>query len=116
MSKQTQDSDSGTPAVKPTASELVMSEAARQWALTVALQKTEWHDLIGIATRLLSFRDKRTGRLFVGVVFFSPSDDLTADNDAFTFLVNGVDVDEVVANLKCATPDSGTPKKEIVKP
>lgn len=52
----------------------------------------------------------------MGVVFFSPSDDLTADNDAFTFLVNGVDVDEVVANLKCATPDSGTPKKEIVKP
>lgn len=116
MSKQTQVSGSGTPAVQPTANAPVMSEAARQWALTVALQKTEWHDLNGITTRLLSFRDRRTGRLFVGVVFFSPSDDLAADNDAFTFLVNGIDVDEVVANLKCATPSSGAPKKETVKP
>ena len=54
--------------------------------------------------------------MFAGVVFFSPSDDLAADNDAFTFLVNGVDVDDVVANLGCATGGSGTPKKDPVNP
>lgn len=117
MSNPTQNTASGTPVAANTASAQAMSEASREWALTVALQKTEWNDLKGITTRLMSLRDKDTGRKFVAVLFASPTDDLEANQEQFTFLVNGIDVDDLVANLKRATDGSstsGTPKEVVV--
>lgn len=100
MSKQTQNTVSGTPVVGNTASAQV-SEAGKEWALTVALQKTEWHNLrkAGVFTRLLTLRDKRSGTQFVVVAFAIPNENLTADNEKFTFFVSGTDVDELVARL-----------------
>jgi len=96
MSKITKNSVSGTPDAKPTAS---ISPEAMEWALTVALQKTEWHNLKGIATRFLTLTDKKSGKRFAAVFWACPADELTADNDSGTFFVNGVDVDDLVAQI-----------------
>lgn len=107
MSKQIQNSGSGTPVVEPTAKKLGISEAGLQWALTVALQKEEWHNLKGVTTRLLTLKDKQSGRTFVGAFWAIPTEDLTADNDTFTLYVSGTDVDDLVARLgECATEGS----------
>ena len=101
MSKVTQNTASGTPVAKNTVP-VQVSEAGREWALTVALQKTEWHNLkqSGVFTRLLTLKDKKSGRQFVAVAFAIPTENITADNDKFTFFVSGTDVDELVAQLK----------------
>lgn len=99
MSKTTPNSDSGTPDVEPTVKKLGISEAGMQWALTVALQKEEWHNLKGVTTRFLTLRDKQSGRTFVGAFWAIPTENLTADNDTFTFYVSGTDVDDLVAQL-----------------
>lgn len=99
MSKAIQNSDSGTPDVKPTAQKPAISEAGLQWALTVALQKEEWRNLKGVTTRLLTLRDKQSGRSFVAAFWAIPTEDLSADNDTFTLYVSGTDVDDLVAQL-----------------
>jgi hypothetical protein len=99
MSKTTQNTASGTPAVKSTESAQAISEAAREWALTVALQKTEWHALKGMTTRLRTFTDPKSGRKFAGVFFACATDDITADNDQFTFFVGGANIDDIVAQV-----------------
>jgi len=96
MSKTTLNSNSGTPDAKPIAN---ISPEAREWALTVALQKTEWHNLKGIATRFLTLTDKKSGKKFAAVFWACPTDELTADNDSGTFYVGGVDVDDLVAQI-----------------
>ena len=99
MSNQNQNTSSGTPAVKPTEA---ISQAAMDWALTVALQKTEWHTLKGITTRYLTLTDKKSGKKYAGVFWACPTDELTADNSSGTFFVGGIDVDELVAQIKTA--------------
>lgn len=76
-----------------------MSQEALDWALTVALQKTEWHNLKGITTRLLTFTDKKSGRKFAAAFWACATDNLSADNDSGTFFVNGIDVDDLVAQI-----------------
>ncbi|MDZ7344107.1 MAG: hypothetical protein ONA90_06295 [candidate division KSB1 bacterium] len=102
MSKATPTSGSGTLAAKNIAEKRDISEAAREWALIVALQKTEWHGLrqAGITTRLITLIDPASSRRFVGVFFACATDDLEADNDQFTFFVNGKNVDDIVAQIK----------------
>ena len=96
MSKTTPPSASGTGVAKNT-----VTEAARDFALTVALQKTEWHELkkSGVVTRLLTLKDKKSGRNFAAVLWAIPTDDITADNDKFTFFVSGTDIDDIVAQF-----------------
>lgn len=96
MSKAIQNTVSGTPDVKLTA---LVSQAALDWAMTVALQKTEWHALNGIVTRFLTLTDPKSGRTFAAAFWACATDNLSADNDSGTFYVNGVDVDELVAQL-----------------
>lgn len=100
MSKTTPPSASGTDVAKST-----VSEAARDFAMTVALQKTEWHELkkSGVVTRLLTLKDKKSGRLFGAALWAIPTDDITTDDDKFTFFVSGTDVDEIVAQMKAET-------------
>lgn len=100
MSKKTQNTASGTLVVPPIEKKQV-TEAGEAWALTVALQKTEWHDLKkqGITTRLLTLTDPKTGRKFAAAFWASATDDLEADNERFTFFVSGTDVDDIVAQL-----------------
>jgi hypothetical protein len=107
MSKKAQSTVSGTPVVKNTAVPLV-TEAGKRWALTVALQKTEWHNLkkSGVATKLLTLTDKKSGTQFVAVVFAIPTENLTADTDKFTFFVSGTDVDDLVAHIDDGNPVS----------
>ncbi len=93
----TQNIASGTPDVKPTVS---ISPEAMEWALTVALQKTEWHNMKGIVTRFLTLTDKKSGKKFAAVFWACATDELTADNDSGTFFVNGSDVDDLVAHIK----------------
>lgn len=100
MSKPIKNSASGTPDVEPIVSKPAISEAGLQWALTVALQKEEWHNLNGVTTRLLTLKDKRSGRTFVGAFWAIPTENLTADNDTFTFYVSGTDIDDLVAQIK----------------
>jgi hypothetical protein len=99
MSKTTQNTASGTPVAERTDKKPDMTEAAQEWALTVALQKTEWHALKGVTTRLLTLKDTKSGKKFVAAVWAIPTDELTADNDKFTFFVNGENVDDIVARL-----------------
>jgi hypothetical protein len=98
MSNQTPNLGSGTPDV-PNIAIAQVTEAGREWALTVALQKTEWHALNGVTTRLLTLKDKQSGRTFVAAVWAIPTENLTADNDKFTFFVSGTDVDDIVAQI-----------------
>jgi hypothetical protein len=102
MSKKTTVSNSGTPVALNTVPVLAMSEAGREFALTVALQKTEWHSLrkSGVVTRLLTLKDKKSGRRFAAALWAIPTENITADNEKFTFFVSGTDVDEVVAQLR----------------
>jgi len=81
-----------------------VTEAVEAFALTVALQKTEWHELRkhGITTRLMTLQDK-SGRRFAAVFFACATDNLEADDDKFTFYANGVDVDDIVARTKGVT-------------
>lgn len=99
MSNQIQGSGSGTPVAPAIVPLQGISEAAREWALTVALQKTEWHSLAGVTTRLLTFKDKKSGRTFAAAFWACPTENLTADNDKFTFYVSGTDIDDIVAQL-----------------
>ena len=101
MSKKAENTASGTPVVQNTA-EIQVTEAGKEWALTVALQKTEWHNLqkSGVVTKLLTLTDKKSGTQFVAVVFAIPTENLTADNDKFTFFVSGTDVDDIVAQVE----------------
>jgi hypothetical protein len=99
MSKVIQNTASGTQDVRNTAKSQRLSEAATEWAMTVALQKTEWHSLKGVKTRLLSLTDAKSGRKFVAAVWAIPTEDLTADNEKFTFFVSGTDVDDIVAQM-----------------
>lgn len=98
MSKITPALGSGTP-VAPSTAKIQVTEAGRDWALTVALQKTEWHNLKGITTRFLTLTDKQSGRKFAAVFWACATDDLTADDKSGTFYVNGIDVDDVVAQI-----------------
>lgn len=102
MLKITPSSDSGTPDAVSTVKKQAISEAGLQWALTVALQKEEWHNLKGVTTRFLTLKDKQSGRTFVGAFWAIPTEDLAADNDTFTLYVSGTDVDDLVAQLKVA--------------
>lgn len=100
MSKTTQNSNAGTPVVPLTAPAQV-TDAGKEWALTVALQKTEWQELrkSGVVTRLLTLTDPKSGRKFAAVFWACATEDLEADNERFTFLVSGTDVDDIVARL-----------------
>ena len=98
MSKKTQDTVSGTPVAQNTVSGQVTA-SGKEWALTVALQKTEWHNLKGITTRFMTLTDPKSGRKFAAIFFASTTDELTADNDSGTLYVNGIDVDDIVAQL-----------------
>ena len=102
MSKTTKPITSGTPVVPSIAPGPALSTAGREFALTVALQKTEWHNLkkVGVFTRLLTLRDKKTGRLYAAAVWAIPTEDITADDEKFTLFVSGTDVDEVVAQMR----------------
>jgi hypothetical protein len=99
MSNKTQTLDSGTPVVQSTAESQVISEAAKEFALTVALQKTEWHKLEKTVARLRTFKDSKSGTLYAAVMFAIPNENIIADPEKFTFLVNGTDVDEIVAQV-----------------
>lgn len=99
MSNETQTLDSGTPVAPITATKPAISEAAREFALTVALQKTEWHAMKKTVARLRTFKDSKSGTLYVAVMFAIPNENIVADPDKFTFLVSGTDVDEIVAQV-----------------
>ncbi len=94
MSKKIQNSASGTPAARTTDAEQV-----REFAQTLALQKTEWANLRGASVRFVTLRSKRHKRSFVGVFFALPRHDIEADIDRWTFLVDGRDIDDYIADF-----------------
>jgi hypothetical protein len=99
MSNETKTLDSGTPVAQSTAEIPAISEAAKEFALTVALQKTEWHTMKKTVARLQTFMDSNSGTLYAAVMFAIPNENIVADPEKFTFLVSGTDVDEIVAQV-----------------
>lgn len=98
MSGATQTTASGTKDATPTPKRSV-TQAAKDFAMTMALQKTEWQNMEGIKPLLFTLKDGKSGRKAAGVIFVCLTDNIEADEDSFTFLVSGANIDDIVADI-----------------
>ena len=111
MSEMNRNTTSGIKGVTPTPKGLV-TQAAKDFAMTVALQKTEWQNIEGVKPLLFTLKNT-SGRKAAGVIFICLTDDIEADEKAFTFLVSGINIDDLVADI--ATDKKDYSMKEEAK-
>lgn len=105
MSTPTQTTDNGIPDAKTTPVSVdigSLSEVAKALAMAVALQRTEWAELRstpGIVIEYSNLREPSSGRSILIVAFGLLDGDVIGDYATGKITVNGIDVDEVVAQM-----------------
>jgi hypothetical protein len=105
-------SDSGIKDAPIIAAGQAISQAGEDFAMTIALQKTEWKQMRGVTPILFSLIEPSSGKKVSGVIFTCPTDDIDADNENFTFTVNGINIDEIILNIAIAESGKNTMAKK----
>lgn len=98
----TSDLSSGIKDAPIIATGQAITQAGEDFAMTIALQKTEWKQMKGITPILFTLIDSTSGKKASGVIFTCRTDEIVADNENFTFLVNGINIDDIVLNIAIA--------------
>jgi hypothetical protein len=110
MSMQTKTLDSGIKDAPIIATGQATSQAGKDFAMTIALQKTEWRRMRGVTPLLFTLTDSTSGKKSSGVIFICQTDEIEADNENFTFTINGINIDKIVEDIAIAET-SGINKK-----
>lgn len=90
-----------------------VSEAGQQIAMLLSLQAKEWQELrstSGVVLKVINFQEPTSGKKCLMIVFGSMHDDITGIDATLDVAINGMSVDDIVAEIARGTSGNSATK------